>query len=548
MLRRHWSALAAYAALTVILTWPLAIRGADHQLGGGVDPWLFIWTIGWNAHAFTRGPLGIFDAPIFYPHPNTLAYSEHLIGPAMLGAPALWLTGNAVLATNIAAAVLVWLCAAGGYFLGRRMGLSRPAAFVCGLIFAFTPPRFGRIYQMHQNAIFAVPFALGFLHTYLRHGRGRDLRWTAAMFSVQALMSGHGTALLLLGAAMMLAHAAVTKALAPDVAHPRKLAGDLGIPGALLPAPVALMLVPYWRAREEAGLVRALDDAGITASSWLTTTSRADAWLISRLPDWPWLTQPPDVALFPGILVLALAVTGIVLARRERSTWLLVAMIAMTVWMTIGPPFGIWRFVYWLPGLSFIRVPSRFMLLGMLALAVLAAIGFERLTRRVGNRGKAIALGLTAAALAIELSSVPLDLRAHHIAPYPIDRYLDTLPKPFSLVEIPVPQSSLKSLVARRHAEYMLHSMAHFQPIVQGYSGIEPPGFEALERTLMMFPDTASLDALAAMHVTYAVVHMDYFPPELVEYARTGLERFEQDGRLRLLHTEGAGRLYAIVR
>jgi hypothetical protein len=123
-----------------------------------------------------------------------------------------------------------------------------------------------------------------------------------------------------------------------------------------------------------------------------------------------------------------------------------------------------------------------------------------------------------------------------------------TLPKPFSLVEIPVPQSSLKALVARRHAEFMLHSMAHYQPIVQGYSGIEPPGFEALERTLMLFPDEASLDTLAAMQVTYAVVHMDYFPPELIEYARTGLERFEADGRLRLVHTEGDGRVYEIVR
>src|SRR5688572_27334685 len=102
MIRRHGWVPLSYAALTLILTWPLAIRAADHQLGGGVDPWLFIWNIGWNVHAFTHAPLSIFDANIFYPHSNTLAYTEHLIGPAMLGAPALWMTGNAVLATNVA--------------------------------------------------------------------------------------------------------------------------------------------------------------------------------------------------------------------------------------------------------------------------------------------------------------------------------------------------------------------------------------------------------------------------------------------------------------
>jgi hypothetical protein len=157
-----------------------------------------------------------------------------------------------------------------------------------------------------------------------------------------------------------------------------------------------------------------------------------------------------------------------------------------------------------------------------------------------------VVISALAVLLTLEFATVPIDLRLHHIKPYPIDHWLNTLPKPFSIVEIPVPQSSLKTLVVRRHAEYMLHSMAHYQPLVQGFSGIEPPGFEALERTLMMFPDEKSLDTLAAMKVTYAVVHMDYFPPELIEYARTGLERFEREGRLRLVHTEGHGRVYEI--
>jgi hypothetical protein len=226
--------------------------------------------------------------------------------------------------------------------------------------------------------------------------------------------------------------------------------------------------------------------------------------------------------------------------------WLIALVI--TLWMTIGPPFGIWQWIYWVPGLSFIRVPSRFMLLGMLALAVLAAIGFERLSARLPRRGQWAATALAVILLSAEFASAPLDLRLQHIKPYPIDRYVATLPKPFSLVEIPVPQSSLKALVARRHAEFMLHSMAHYQPIVQGYSGIEPPGFEALERTLMLFPDEASIAELRRLNVTYAVVHMDYFPPELVEYARLGFERFERDGSLRLIHTEGHGRLYAITK
>jgi hypothetical protein len=200
------------------------------------------------------------------------------------------------------------------------------------------------------------------------------------------------------------------------------------------------------------------------------------------------------------------------------------------------------------PGLSFIRVPSRFMLLGMLALAVLAALGFERIGSRLTPRTKLIATAVTALLLAGEFSTMPIDARPYPIVTPAIDRWVATLPKPFSLAELPIPQSSQKTLVARRSAIYMLHSMEHFQPIVQGYSGIEPPGYETLERKLMMFPDDTSMDALVALKVTYAIVHMDYYAPELREYAKSGIARLEQEGRIGLVHAEGDGRVYAIQR
>ena len=50
--------------------------------------------------------------------------------------------------------------------------------------------------------------------------------------------------------------------------------------------------------------------------------------------------------------------------------------------MFIDRPFELWRYVYWLPGLNFIRVPSRFIILTMLALSVLAAFGFDRIDGR----------------------------------------------------------------------------------------------------------------------------------------------------------------------
>ncbi len=86
----------------------------------GPDTRLFLWTLGWDVHAFSTAPLDIFDANIFHPEPRTLAYSEHQIGSALFAAPLVWGTGNLVLAMN---AVLLLSCFLSGWFayvLGPR--------------------------------------------------------------------------------------------------------------------------------------------------------------------------------------------------------------------------------------------------------------------------------------------------------------------------------------------------------------------------------------------------------------------------------------------
>lgn len=635
MLRRHGWALLGFAALTLILTWPASRLAGTHQLGGGNDPWLYIWTIGWNVHALTTAPWAIFDANIFYPHANTLAYSEHLIGTAPFAAPIVWLTGSPLLATNIVALLSVFLGGVGAYLLGRQLGLGTAGAFLAGVVFAFTPPRLERIDQLHLITIHWVPFALAYLHAYFQSGRARDLRWAAAFFSLQALTSGHGTAMLVLGALLLIAH----RFLIGEPLALSKRVRDIGIPGLLLLAPAAVMLIPYLRARSEVGLVRALDDVGVTAVSWIRSSSHVDTFLFSKLPSWSWLQAEPDAYLFPGILPLLLAAAALRLPRRHEgepaagdrwwrwgalalslialsqivigvfvlidggvrlrvggttllrahgwTPWvyagiaaaaraallgrvpfapvrwiatgwrrarssgapgLYLAMLLTTVWLAIGPPFGIWQWVYWMPGLSFIRVPSRFTLLGCLALAVLVAFGFERLTARLAPGRRRAAFAAVLLLLAGEFALVPLDVRPYPVVTPAIDRWLATQPAPFSVVEFPIPPGDHVAITARRNLIYMLHSMTHFQPLVQGYSGTAPPGYAERERALTRFPDETSVNVLADLGVTYASIHMDAYTPGERALVEEGLQRFEHDGRLRLVHADAEGRVYTITR
>ena len=67
-------------------------------------------TLAWDRHAFRHRAFSIFEANISYPGRQTLAYSENLLGAALLAAPVIWLTDNPVLAMNIVARLSSVLC------------------------------------------------------------------------------------------------------------------------------------------------------------------------------------------------------------------------------------------------------------------------------------------------------------------------------------------------------------------------------------------------------------------------------------------------------
>jgi hypothetical protein len=144
-----WQVTILYAALTVLLAYPLTVHPASRTLSLDADTNLFMWALAWDAHAFVHQPLSIFDANIFYPARHTLAYSENFIGSAMVAAPVIWLTDNLVLAMNSVVLLSCVLCGTGTFLLARAVGISSLGSTIAGLVFAFSPPRFLRLDQLH---------------------------------------------------------------------------------------------------------------------------------------------------------------------------------------------------------------------------------------------------------------------------------------------------------------------------------------------------------------------------------------------------------------
>ena len=88
-------------ALAVIHTWPLALAPGVHSRNDNGDAELNAWILAWVEHTLPRDPMHLFQANIFYPARDVLAFSEPLIVPAILGAPVAWLGGSPVLVYNV---------------------------------------------------------------------------------------------------------------------------------------------------------------------------------------------------------------------------------------------------------------------------------------------------------------------------------------------------------------------------------------------------------------------------------------------------------------
>jgi hypothetical protein len=199
--------------------------------------------------------------------------------------------------------------------------------------------------------------------------------------------------------------------------------------------------------------------------------------------------------------------------------------------------------VYWLPGLNFIRVPSRFIILTVLALAVLAGIGFDALAARRSQAARAIAAAGVALLMLGEYCVYPFAGVPFAVDIPAIDRWLATQPVPFVVAEVPVPSSGDLGALERQQTQSMLHSMAHWQKTVHGYSGIRRPFHAQLYDELTAFPDATSLASLRAVGVTYVVVHTDQYGNRW----RAIEEQIARTPALKLERIEGAGRVYTIA-
>lgn len=276
------------------------------DLGGALmglgDTLLNSWILAWEVHSlFGPEEASLFDTNIFYPHRNTLAYSEFLIPQLLVATPVILGSGNPVLAHNVVLLLSLLTTALGTYCLAFWVTGNRSASFAAGLVLAFCPFMFSHL--VHVQILFAggIPLTFLFLFLWLESGKTRDAAILGLLFAIQALANAYYAVYLGFFAGIALLGLVIRKRSWTR----RRFWLQLLLVGLIAGALMGPFYLRYFQLKQEMGFQRVLPPP-TSPSSYLAAPG------INRL--WGGITQSwggSEAHLFPGLVPTVLAMIGL---------------------------------------------------------------------------------------------------------------------------------------------------------------------------------------------------------------------------------------------
>lgn len=530
-----------FVAITATMFFELGAAGGrptpadleDSMLVASPDGPLIVWILSWSAHALRHQPLDLFDANMFHPTDNSLAYTDSMAPLAPIWALVHGVAGDPVLALNLLLLLITLLNMCGGYVLAKWLTARTDAGILAAVLFAFNG--YASAHRMHfqLQVMFLVPVAFLLLFKWLEQRRRRDAVLFAVTWAALAVTVVYYGVIFSTMVAVVLAGYVLAKRLRP---------GPRFVSGMILVVVIAGVLVAPFAA--------AYLDVAVSADTAMNPAYGLDlidlvtpsvGSLLHQGLEGIGAPRSEEHRHFPGVLAIVLGGVGLWsvvfgwrrtgrsggrwLPMGERRLYTILLAVAGTVCLVLAFGAEAWgvplpyAFLHaHLPGFDRLRVPSRMAFGTIVAGTVLAAIGYTRLTaglwqsRGVGG-GRRLLAGVLVAIAAISLVALE-NASQTRLFPRPIgpdeaaiNRALASAP-PGAVLELPI-AIGVGPEPARMEAKRFLLSTLDWKPRVNGYSGGYPPGYFPRAVEFDQFPAPRALRLVCELDVRYVVLRVD---------------------------------------
>jgi hypothetical protein len=108
----------------------------------------------------------------------------------------------------------------------------------------------------------------------------------------------------------------------------------------------------------------------------------------------------------------------------------------------------------------------------------------------------------------VEYWSGPVRGRPNLQSPTEAHRFLSSQPAGTVVLEMPVPSNDRLWLY---ETTYLMRSIHHWQPLVNGYSGFAPEEYRVTLESLRGFPDEPSIERLRTLTVRFVLLNRVYY-------------------------------------
>lgn len=385
---RGFLAFLLYLALTCIV-WLPPIGGAiaTRYVGDGwADARLYRWALGWTPWAILHGHSPLFASNVFAPDGLNLSWVTFVPSLAIVTSPLQGLFGSLVtlnLLMLLAPALAAWAT----YLVCHRVTGRFWSSVLGGLFLGFSSYMAGHMVD-HLNLVMIFPVPLA-VYLVVRRVEGSIGSVAFVWWLGLALLFLFGVSTELFATATLFGVIAFVIALASaGRALPRLLGAGVLI--ALSYLIVGILLLPFVLDavnHEPSEVLRPIDKTSIDLASWVVPRNHEliggdrDTDITSRFT-----ASSQEDSGYVGIAALVMLVGFLLTERKRRSTWALLAFLAIVAVLASGPVLRILgNPTITMPGKLLTEMPllqhatpQRFPVYAALALGVVAAIWVAR--------------------------------------------------------------------------------------------------------------------------------------------------------------------------
>jgi len=547
----YWAVAGAFGLLSAAMTWPMVAHLGSRVLGPPApgDSFYYLFLLRWvRDGVFGKTALSqlLWNPWMFYPFGYNLALSETTLSTTLLALPLTALLGE-VVAYNLVLFVSFVLSGLGAYLLVLRYTQSRAAAFLGGVVFAFSPYRMSHLGAGHLPLMGTqwLPFLLLYLDKTVSELRVSNAVLAATFYVLGALSSWYY--------AYMFALAGFTFVVLRGRPWRRHLlqrrfiqrAAVFVLLVALCLGPLAAWTARGWSEGERPHSLRYIDQFSASPADFVYPSVLQPLW-------GTWLARRytqniNENILYLGLLPFALAAVSLMRGRRRAAhvygglclVFFVIALgttlhwrnapvyVTVPAWLerafTVGMglltgrlalypissyslrlagsvfiPMPALLMNLYLPFFSAMRVWARFGLVAALGVSVLAGLGHENLAGRSDRKSNRLLSILLVGAVLFEYAAIPYALGSCSVEARPVDDWLASQSGDWAIMELPVAKAT--------SGRPLYMAVTHEKRICFGYGTFFPQAFNEQRAVLESFPSSASIALLAAWGVRYVLV------------------------------------------